>query len=63
MFTLAEDEILSVAVKKYPALYDKKIKGYKDNVVNINAWCEVADECYKDNVVNINAWCEVADEC
>ena len=45
MFTLAEEQILSVAVKKYPALYDKRLKDYKDNVVNNNAWCEVANEC------------------
>ena len=39
---IAEDELLSEAVIRFPALYDKRIKDYKDRVVNRNAWEEVA---------------------
>ena len=40
--TLEEDEILAEEVKKYPALYDKRIKDYKNLNVNNNAWTKVA---------------------
>ena len=44
--TLQEDELLSEEVKKYPSLYDKKMKDYKDRNVLIDC-CEspVARKC------------------
>ena len=41
--TLEEDEILAEEVKKYPCLYDKRIKDYKDKIVNTNSWTKVAE--------------------
>ena len=40
---LAEDELLAEAVRKYPALYDKRLKDYKDRNVCRNAWEKVAN--------------------
>ena len=40
--TLQEDELLSEEVKKYPSLYDKKMKDYKDRNVANNGWMKVA---------------------
>ena len=42
--TIQENEELSIAIKKYPCLYDKSKKEYKDKIVTANAWKEVADE-------------------
>ena len=45
--TLEEDEILADGVKKYPALYGKRIKDYKDRNVNNNAWTA---NCSRDGI-------------
>ena len=40
---LADKERLSVKVKMYPCLYDKKTKGYKEKDVIQNSWNAVAE--------------------
>ena len=42
--SIQENEELSIAIRKYPCLYDKSKKEYKDKIVTANAWKEVADE-------------------
>ena len=39
-----EDELLCEEVRKYPILYDKSHKGYKEKVVVQNAWSNVVKE-------------------
>jgi len=40
--TLEQEEILSFQVKKYPCLFDKSDKGYKEKDCVGNAWEAVA---------------------
>lgn len=42
--SVQENEELAEAVRKYPCLYDKSKKEYKDKIVTANAWKEVADQ-------------------
>ena len=42
--SIQENELLSVEVRKYPCLYDKSKKEYRDKIVVANAWKEVADQ-------------------
>ena len=42
--TLQEEEILCEKVKRYPVLFDKQLKGYKEKVVVANSWIVVAKE-------------------
>lgn len=42
--SLQEEEMLSEKVKKYPVLYDKQCKGYKEKDAVENAWTAVAKE-------------------
>ena len=35
---IEDDEALAEEVRKYPCLYDKSDKGYKEKDRNINAW-------------------------
>ena len=39
---LLEEEQLAIEVQKYPALYDKSRKEYKDKNVKANAWLAVS---------------------
>ena len=41
--TVQENEELAEVIRKYPCLYDKSKKEYKDKNVTENAWKEVAD--------------------
>lgn len=54
--TLAEDELLAIAVQKYPCLYDKSHPTHKERNVVENAWDAVANELnfVKDGK---NFWC------
>lgn len=38
------DEELTIAVQKYPAIFDKSNKNFRHKDVKINAWEAVADE-------------------
>ena len=53
--SLSEDELLSEEVKKYPSLYDKREKDYKDKIVNINSWKNVSEalEIGSDGMLNM----------
>ena len=42
--TVQENEELVEVIRKYPCLYDKSKKEYKDKNVTKNAWIEVADQ-------------------
>ena len=42
--TVQENEELVEVIRKYPCLYDKSKKEYKDKYVTKNAWIEVADQ-------------------
>ena len=42
--SVQENEELAEVVRKYPCLYDKSRKEYKDKTVVENAWKEVADQ-------------------
>ena len=42
--SVQENEELAEAVQKYPCLYDKSRKEYKDKTVVENSWKEVADQ-------------------
>ena len=42
--SVQENEELAEAVRKYPCLYDKSKKEYKDKIVTSNAWNEVANQ-------------------
>ena len=42
--SIEEEEILAIGVKKYPCLFDKTDRGYKEKDCVINAWEEVAKE-------------------
>ena len=42
--TVQENEELAEVIRKYPCLYDKSKKEYKDEIVTENAWKEVADQ-------------------
>ena len=42
--SLQEEEMLAEKVKPYPALYDKRVKGYKEKDVVRNAWTKVAEK-------------------
>ena len=42
--SIQENELLSVEVRKYPCLYDKSKKEYRNKIVVANAWKEVADQ-------------------
>ena len=42
--SIQENELLSVEVRKYPCLYDKSKKEYREKMVVANAWKEVADQ-------------------
>lgn len=39
------DELLSEAVREYPALYDKSRKGHHDKALLKNCWVKVAEVC------------------
>ena len=39
------DEMLSEAVREYPALYDKSKKGHHDRNLIKNCWIKVAEVC------------------
>ena len=39
-----EDENLAIVVSKYPCLYDKADKGYKERDRRANAWEKVEEE-------------------
>ena len=41
---LQEEEKLCVEVEKYPCLYDKQNKGYKDKERKKNAWRKIDEE-------------------
>ena len=41
--TLGNDELLAVAVQKYPCLYDKSHRSHKEKNVVQNAWEAVAE--------------------
>ena len=43
-FSLQEYEELAESVRKYPCLYDKSKKEYKDRNVVSNAWRKVAED-------------------
>ena len=40
---IEEDEALAEKVRKYPCLYDKSDKGYKERDRKVNAWRAVDD--------------------
>ena len=42
--SVQENEELAEVVRKYPCLYDKSRKEYKDKTVVENAWKEVANQ-------------------
>ena len=42
--TVRENEELAEVIQKYPCLYDKSKKEYKDKNFTENAWKEVADQ-------------------
>ena len=42
--SIEENELLSETIRRYPCLYDKSKKEYKDKNVVANAWREVADQ-------------------
>ena len=42
--TVQENEELAEVIRKYPCLYDKSKKEYKDKNVMENTWKEVADQ-------------------
>ena len=42
--TVQENEELVEVIRKYPCLYDKSKKEYKDKNITKNAWIEVADQ-------------------
>ena len=42
--TLQEEKILCEKVKRYPVLFDKQLKGYKEKDVVANSWIAVAKE-------------------
>ena len=42
--TIQENGELAEAVRKYPCLFEKSKKEYKDKIVTENAWKEVADQ-------------------
>lgn len=39
------DEHMAEVVKKYPILYDKQKRGYRDENVKSQTWQRVAEEC------------------
>lgn len=39
------DEHMAEVVKKYPMLYDKQKRGYRDENVKSQTWQHVAEEC------------------
>ena len=41
------DELLAETVRKYPVLYNKSLKEFKDRTMNNNAWKQVA-ECLQN---------------
>ena len=41
---LQEEEILAETVRKYPCLYDKSNKGYKERDRKSNAWQKIDEE-------------------
>ena len=43
--TLEEDKVLVEEGRKFAAIYDKKLKDYKDRNVNVNCWVKVAMSC------------------
>lgn len=51
---IQEDEILAEAVRKYPCLYDKSDKGYKERDRKKNAWGAVEKELgYEEGIYMI----------
>ena len=42
--TLQEEEILCEKLKRYPVLFDKQLKGYKQKDVVANSWIAVPKE-------------------
>ena len=51
---LQEDELLAEEVKKYPCLYDKSDKGYKERDRNANAWRAVDSALgYEEGMLNL----------
>ena len=44
------DEKLSIAVERYPVIYDKKNKDFKDKLIVENAWKEVISEVGLESV-------------
>ena len=40
---IVEEESLSVEVQKYPCLFDKSSKGYKERDRKLNAWTKVEE--------------------
>lgn len=43
-FSLKQEEELCEVVRNFPVIYDKSMKGYKDNIAVDNAWIEVATQ-------------------
>ena len=41
--TIEQEEILAFNVKKYPCLFDKQDRGYKEKDCKANAWTAVSD--------------------
>lgn len=41
--SLKEEEMLASEVKKFPVLYDKEVKGYKDKHIVATGWSQVAE--------------------
>ena len=49
--SVQENEKLAEVVRKYPCLYDKSRKEYKDKTVVENAWKEVADQTVRLKII------------
>ena len=59
--SLQEEELLSLAVKRYPALYDKTSKGYKEKDVAANAWEKVVEslEFAENGIASMIVFCNL----
>ena len=53
-YSLNEEEELCEIVRSFPVIYDKKMKGYKDNIAVDNAWIDVSNQVsFLENGKNI----------
>ena len=51
--SIQENELLSVEVRKYPCLYDKSKKEFRDKIVVANGWKEVVINCHSQIMVSV----------